>query len=139
MRWLAFFAITLLFIGCNPKKSEDQVKVPKPDSLLPEYRMILILTDLHMTESALAYLRNQGKENKEITRQYYNLLFSRYKITRERLNQNLKYYQSDEENFIKMYDKVTARINKLSNPEKKKKDAIKKDAKKPAPEKSGEE
>jgi hypothetical protein len=138
MRWLAFFAITLLLIGCNPKKSEDQVNVPKPDSLLPEYRMILILTDLHMTESALAYLRNQGKENKEITRQYYNLLFSRYKITRERFNQNLKYYQSDEENFIKMYDKVTERINKLSNPEKKKA-AKSKEVKKPAPVKSVEE
>jgi len=122
MRVLLFILLLFTMIGCNPGKNPGKnpgltIEI-KPDSLIPEAQMIRILTDLHLTEGALAYLKNHGKDNKDLARQYYNVLFSKYKISKKRFSENLEYYQGDQENFLKMYNEVIKQLNALSPKEK---------------------
>jgi hypothetical protein len=113
MRYIWVFSILLIVIGCSHVKTPPTSGDSKPDSLIPQEEMIRIITDVHLTEAALIYLRNHGKNNKDLAPDYYNVLFSKYRMSKKRFSENLEYYQQDQENFIKMYEAV---LNKLTSP-----------------------
>lgn len=130
MHRLLILILTLVLVGCKPSNPPKETLVATPDTLLSEYRMVLVMADIHLTEAAINHLRNHGRTDKDLTQQYYDLLFNRYHISRRCYEQNLEYYQSHEEQFEKMYAKVLERLTYLSEQgkEKKKKEKNKGDS-----------
>jgi hypothetical protein len=107
--------ILLLFLNsCNNGKKPAVKTVTRPDSLISEEKMIRIMTEIHLTEAALVYLRNHGTETKLLTSEYYNVLFSRFKTSKRNFERNLEYYQQDQEEFLKMYAEVNRKLDTLS-------------------------
>lgn len=86
-----------------------QVKIPT-DSIIPEQQMILLLADAHTIEAALVIARNRGSNTRELGNFYYAGLFGKYRISRQRYQQNLEYYREDPDAFIKLYEKVNREL-----------------------------
>ena len=104
-----------LFLGsCQNGKKPTVKTVNRPDTIISEKQMIRILTEMHLTEAALIYLRNHGTDINEVTAEYYNILFSRYKTTKKNFDRNLEYYQEDPEKFLAMYDEVIRKLDTLA-------------------------
>ena len=112
---LFLFLIFLIFLSsCNNGNKPDKKALIRPDTLLSEQKMIRIITEVHLTEAALVYLRNHGTDVKSLTTEYYNVLFSKFKTSKRNFKQNLEYYQQDPEHFMLMYDEVIKRLEILS-------------------------
>ena len=122
IKWsLPFFLFLILLIGCQNKNSRLPKGGNKKDTIISRETMILLLTDLHLTEAALAFNRNHGKDTKELAEQYYNALFSKYKTTRKNFSFNLEYYQKNQEKFMLMYEEVINRLVEMGPVKEKKK------------------
>ena len=122
MRWsLPFLLFSILLIGCQSNNSRLPVGKNKKDTIISRETMIQLLTDLHLTESALTFSRNHGKETKVLAEQYFNALFSNYKTSRKNFTYNLEYYQKDQEKFMKMYEEVIKRLDQMGPVKEKKK------------------
>lgn len=80
------------------------------DSIIPEPQMILILADAHTIEAALLISRNRGTDTKDLANYYYAGLFNKYRISKERYQQNLAYYREDPDSFIQFYEKVNLEL-----------------------------
>lgn len=110
MKKFFFFLPLLLFAACISDPGPDnQVKIPT-DSIIPEHQMILLLADAHIIEAALVIARNRGSNTHELGNFYYAGLFSKYKISRNRYQQNLEYYREDPDAFIRLYEKVNREL-----------------------------
>jgi hypothetical protein len=97
----------ILLISCNPggPVSSDQ-DAPRPDTLIERDTMIRIMTDMHLTEAAVTFLRNKGQRETGQTDKYFVALFSKYRISKELFESNFDYYKADQEEFIRMYEEV---------------------------------
>ena len=99
--------------ACKNQQSPSDTDLQKPDSLISRSQMVRILTDVHLTEAALSYLKNKGGSPKSLSNDYYNAVFSKYKISRKNFDANFNYYKSDQENLIKMYEEVIKNLEIL--------------------------
>jgi len=110
MKYFFLIFIILALFACKNQQSPSGSDLQKPDSLIPRRQMVRILTDMHLTEAALTYLKTKGETSNSLSDDYYNALFSKYKISRENFESNFDYYKRDQENLIKIYEEV---INNL--------------------------
>lgn len=101
----------LLFMGCGKRTEEpDRAAIFPADSILSRDKMISLLTDVQIVEGALVLHRNRGLSTSDEAGLYYAALFHKYKISRRCYLANVKHYQQDQEDFVKMYDVVVQRI-----------------------------
>jgi hypothetical protein len=107
----AFIILMPLLFSCGEKKnlSAETVDI-QSDSIIAEEKMTLILGDVHLIEAALMLERNSGNGVKENPGRYYQGIFDKYRISRERYDANLRYYRQQPERMIKMYDKIIQRF-----------------------------
>jgi hypothetical protein len=110
--FLRFFIILALF-ACKNHKPSSTTDLQKPDSIISRRMMVQILTDVHLTESALAYIKNKGEAQKSLSNDYYNAVFSKYKISRKKFESNFDYYKRDQEDLIRMYEEVITNLEIL--------------------------
>ncbi|MEI7727325.1 MAG: DUF4296 domain-containing protein [Bacteroidota bacterium] len=105
-----FLFMTLLFtllFACSGKKDTPvSPAIVSTDSLISPEKMILIMSDVHIVESAMLLERNEGQELDGNAGYYYNGIFRKYHISQSRYDQNLLFYRQNPENFAKMYEKV---------------------------------
>ena len=80
--------------------------------------MIRILTDVHLTEAALAHFKNKGQYTENMTEDYYDAIFTKHKISKNTFTSNFNYYKLDQAEFIKMYDKVIRNLEDMKKSEK---------------------
>jgi hypothetical protein len=103
--------IMLLLPGCSEQEKVSPTSELFPaDSILSRDRMISLLTDVQIIEGALVLHRNRGLSTSDDAGLYYAALFHKYRISRRCYLENIKYYQEDPEDFVKMYDVVVQRI-----------------------------
>ena len=106
MKHFLWFFIFSTLIACENHQSTYTGDPKKPDSIISRDQMVRILTDVHLAEAALAYLKTRGEQTKGFSNDYYNAVFSKYKISRKRFTSNFDYYKRDQEDLIKIYDEV---------------------------------
>lgn len=113
--------ILVLTISCGQKKATV------PASIIPEERMITILTDYHLAQSLNTNykVRNEMLKNKPI--RLSDSVLKANGVTKAQLDSSLVYYATDLERFEKIYDEV---LNRLSKMQAKLQDAPKKDTSK---------
>ena len=106
MRIILLAGIILFFFSCSDLKHRALPSGLAQDSIIPREQMVKLLTDVHLLEAILQHERNQKKDIGRQTIAGYNNLFSRYGVSGKRFRLNLLYYQSDRQEFLKMYDEV---------------------------------
>jgi hypothetical protein len=116
MKKFSWFFIIFVLFACRNRQSSSGTEFQKPDSLISRSQMVRILTDVHLTEAALAYIRTRDKSDKDLTGDYYNAVFSKYKISRKNFESNFDYYKKDQEGFIKIYEDVILNLENLKLP-----------------------
>lgn len=129
-RWIPLFFLLLLFSSCGEKEeTSTAISAEQPADLIPEDKMIQVLADVHLLESALSY-RSPGaptpsrspfmiSSNEQVelppagsqeSLPYYDI-FAKNGYTREQYERSLKWYSLDAVKYSEMYDEV---INELT-------------------------
>lgn len=115
MKYFVSLVLFGILISCKNSGDTPESLDARPDSIISREVMISILVDTHLAEAALIKQRNEGKEDKSLARHYYNGIFSKYKISRARYNENLNFYRKNPAEFSKMYEKVVNLIKARQN------------------------
>jgi|WetSurMetagenome_2_1015567.scaffolds.fasta_scaffold157315_1 hypothetical protein len=108
-RWL-FFLLPVLFVSCGPGSRVRPAPSFPADSLIGEDLMVQILADVHTIEGGLQVLRNRGTRLGSMPEDLYNGLYRKYRISEPRFRENLAYYRTDPENFMKLYERVVQEL-----------------------------
>jgi hypothetical protein len=110
-RILAVIAVAFLVSSCGEKKEIPSTAAAIPsDSLISPEKMVHVLADVHMVEAALLIERNEGRESKEKPGIYYQGIFTKYRISRDRYDENIRYYRQNPAKLLKVYEKVIAEL-----------------------------
>ena len=119
--------LLFLFASCAEKKEETFVMPEKPANLIPEDKMIQVLADVHLLESAVSTrspapvrVPRPGENPQTIMipqpgelkgMPYYDI-FSKYGYTREQFAASFEWYATDPEGISTMYDEVIAELTR---------------------------
>ena len=106
MKNFLWYCIFFVLIACENPQSLSQRDPEKPDSIISRSRMIQILTDVHLAEAASVYMNTRGDKMKDFSDDYYQAVFSKFKISKKRFTSNFDNYKRDQEDLIRMYDQV---------------------------------
>ncbi|MBL7138834.1 MAG: DUF4296 domain-containing protein [Bacteroidales bacterium] len=108
-KFFQFLSLILVVACMSDRKPAETLRIPA-DSIIPEAQMVLLLADAHTIEAAVLIARNRGTNTKDITTYYYAGLFKKYRISKERYQQNLSYYREGPKTFIKLYEQVNREL-----------------------------
>lgn len=104
---LVFFAIT----SCGPEapeKSEDL-----PEWIIPEDKMVDILTDVHIVEGARI---GQSVLGDSLPAKYhYNVLWEKHGVNAALYDSSFRFYSRNAERMDLMYEEVLTRLTKMSS------------------------
>jgi len=106
VRIVIIFCIFCLVNSCRGPKTELLPPHLSADSVFSRDEMIHILADIHLIEAAIVFQRNKVGNISELSKDYYNWLYSKYHMSGQRLKGNLDYYKMDVRDFSKMYQDV---------------------------------
>ena len=119
IRIFIIFCIFCLVNSCRGPKVELLPTHLSADSVFSRDEMIHILADIHLIEATIVFQRNKVGNISELSKDYYNWLYSKYHMSGQRLKDNLDYYKIDVRNFSKMYqDVVKILSDQVTQPEK---------------------
>jgi len=113
MKYFFWFLIIPALFACKKQQSPTGSDTQKPDSLISRRQMVRILTDVHLTEAAVSFIKTRGDASKNLSEDYYTVVFSKYKISRKNFESNFDYYKRDQEDLIKMYEEVIDNLERL--------------------------
>lgn len=104
-KFLMLISALYLLISC-----QDINRTPKPDDLIPEEKMIDVLTEISLLHGARSYNKAQMEE-KGIDP--YPYLTEKYGIDSLQLVQSNDYYAQNYKQYRRIYDSVKARLEIL--------------------------
>jgi hypothetical protein len=111
----ACFAFVLLLmltsVSCAPKQEISDKKVPH-GIILPD-TMAAIITDLQVAESLLRQQKMDGKATDSIAKQAFEMIFVKYRISREDLEKSTAYFQENLETYEAIYSSVITRLAQI--------------------------
>jgi len=93
----------------------DDVKNAKPENLIAREKMILILADVEIVESALRQKQNTGQEVRSIREVYYHTIFNNHEVSKEQFDSSLLYYKQDAEMMNEIYEDVITRLSLMES------------------------
>ncbi len=102
-------------LACGPSAKELPPPSFPKDSLISQPLMIQVLADVQEIEAGLTVMRNQGKDPGVLTQELYDGLYRKYHISETRFRDNLSYYRTDPENFLKLYEQVLQELKDRQN------------------------
>lgn len=102
-----FPVVLLIFVLTS---CQDINRSPKPDNLIPEDKMVEVLTEISLLHGARTYNRNLMEE-KGIDP--YPYLMSKYNIDSTQLVQSNNYYSENYKQYQRIYHRVKARLELL--------------------------
>ena len=102
-----YFLLMCLVLSCSEKPTL------MPEGVLPEKKMISVLTDIQLIEGAISKkLIDRSINNKESTR-YYAKTFEKHDITRQQFDESLNFYTENPKDLQKIYEKVLVELSKI--------------------------
>ena len=108
--------VIILFSSCN---SNNENKIP--DGIIPESKMITIITDLHLTDATLNIKHISKRSNNKEIAKYYKSVLKKYGYSRLQFNKSIEYYSDEPEKLDEIYDKVLEELSKKQEMVKKEK------------------
>jgi len=80
--------ILLLFFACSPSSEKDKI----PEDILPQEKMVSILTDMHIAETMARNTIHLGDTNVQKVINYYAVIYKKNNITEETFKKSFDYY-----------------------------------------------
>lgn len=105
MKFVWVFIVAILLFSC-----QDIEKVERPGNLIPEQKMVEVLTDLSLLNSAKNYNRKLLEGTGLKPDEY---LFVKHNIDSTQLSQSTRYYARDQNRLEAIYIKVKNNLEKL--------------------------
>lgn len=105
--------IGLLLTSCYTEIEETAGDGWQPT--ISKEKMIDILTDLQLIQSAMKYRENAGQNINELNIEYHQKIFNKYEISKAELDKNLEYYKSNIKEFDEIYEKVIENLSRLES------------------------
>ena len=102
-KWILIFAV--LLVSC-----QNVEEIKKPDGLIPEQKMVKVLTDLSILYSAKNYNRKILEETGLPLKTY---LYEKHQIDSLQLAQSTEYYAKNYTQFKKIYKQVKLNLDKM--------------------------
>lgn len=90
-----------------PKKTE-----PLPEWIIPEEKMVDVLTDVHIVEGARIGIKVIGDSLP--VRLHYEKIWQKHDINQELYDSSFRFYSRNAERMDKMYEQVLTRLTKIS-------------------------
>lgn len=95
-----------LFIACAPTATA-------PESLIPESEMVQILTDIHVADASVEFMRLESSEDLySYKNAFFEDVMEEHGIDQETFESSFDYYATDLEQFAFLYDSVLVEISK---------------------------
>ena len=104
-KWLFCFLLAFTFLSCSRKDK---------DNIIPRRDLIALLADIHITDAmAMNNMLNEQFGGLDSTL-LYQTVFEKHGYTKDEFIRTLRYYSSDTEKLIGIYDDVFTEVSKLS-------------------------
>lgn len=100
---LIFLGIFIIIFMTNCKNDEKKL-------LIPEEKLIAILTDIHLAEAALKNVKKDKKDS--LGALYYDQVFTIHNVSREQFETDLDNLRSSPKRIAEVYDKILEQLNK---------------------------
>ena len=114
MKNFLFIISSIIFLSACYATHEEKRSDP-PDDLIGTEKMVMILADVEITESALRQKQNYGHEISELKEEYYHAIFTKYEVSREQFDRSLAWYKEDLITIDKIYEDVITRLSVLES------------------------
>ncbi|MDD3876579.1 MAG: DUF4296 domain-containing protein [Bacteroidales bacterium] len=101
---LCIFVITLLF-SCS---ESNEV----PENILQPEKMVAVLTDFQIAESALTIIQQNGMDVEIYKNVFYEKIFMKHKINKQDYINSMNYYSVNLKLLDKIYEEVITELNK---------------------------
>lgn len=110
LKFFKFLVLMSLLAGCyhsqQPARIDETLVIP-PD------KMVMVLVDLHLADGAANVKQRQDIEIKDIAGPYLDLVLKKHQITRESLDESIRFYAYHMEEYGKIYEKVVEELGKI--------------------------
>jgi hypothetical protein len=110
---LLLMMVLLLLSSCYSIHGNETL--PPPKSLIDQEKVVMILADIEVAESALRQKQNHGHEIDNIKETYYRTIFNEYEVTREQFDSSMTYYKQDLDVMDKIYEEVITRLSVMES------------------------
>lgn len=107
---ILLLGFALLVVACAPQAPEKSE--PLPDWIIPEAKMVDVLTDVHIIEGARIGTKVLGDSLP--VQAHYKFLWQKHKISPELYDSSFRFYSRNAERMDKMYEEVLTRLTKVS-------------------------
>ncbi|MFC2175457.1 DUF4296 domain-containing protein [Bacteroidota bacterium] len=112
MRFSRFLLLCLLILsvaGCTNKKEA------KPDALIEEGKMVKIMTDMHLVETAQNLKIIQPDSANANYLALFESIYKTHQVSKSQFDSSLFYYSGQPEQMNELYDKVLERLYELES------------------------
>jgi hypothetical protein len=116
LKFLFAFLIALLFFSCAPGENKSLVNIPS--HIIPPDSMVLILTDIQVTEAILREYQRTGREDEDRNKRYYQQIFEKYELSNERYDQSIIFYEKNPDLYFEIYKDIVSLLTKMQADEK---------------------
>ena len=107
--------IALCISGIACKRQWEDNKAQKPKDLIPRDKMVAVLTDFHLIESALLYSQYKVVNVKTQGSFYYKKILDKYHITKDQFDRSLDYYSYHLKELESMYEEIIVNYTKMED------------------------
>lgn len=114
MKKYIILLFTALMLGSCYNKQEE-TRIPKPDDLIPQEKLVLLLADFEIIESAIRDKQNLGHQIDDINEAFYASTFKKYEVSRDQFDRSMLYYKQDLEQMDKIYEDVITRLSVIES------------------------
>ena len=83
-----------------------------PNDVLSQDKMVAVLTDVHLVESAITLKFSNKDTSKVQASAYYDFIYKSHKTTKEQFAKSYDFYISHPELLNKIYDEVLIELSK---------------------------
>lgn len=106
-------ALVIIFaaVGCKHKTK------PIPSGIIDKETMVNIIVDVNLSEAIFRLKQPSYPQDSNYVRAYYDVIFNKYKISKEQFNSSLKYYTKHPEKFGEIYDETLNRLTRMQSEE----------------------
>lgn len=98
----------LFLVSCKYNKPQGTI----PSVLIPENKMVEILTDIQIMESAINYKKNTNQVTYNLKEKGYDTIFSHHGITDSIFFENVSFYNANTETMNRIFDSITKRLER---------------------------
>jgi len=98
----------MLGFSCTPNKDISQAEIPP--NIIPPDSMTIIVSDIQATEAILREYKRIGQDNELRSAKFLDQTFKKHRISPERFDESVAFYENHLELYHKIYTDVVSRL-----------------------------